>query len=109
MAKVTRAQIAQVFRTAVPHLARNIQDRKSKSSFICFAISDAANNTVLEGAADAACLIIEKRLEGSSTLGDWLLKKGVKEELITVDRLQKHRHYWLKQLISEYEKPKARR
>ena len=110
----SRLKIAKAMRKAVERLAGPVggKDYNSYNSrwymneFICHAIEDGNPGKgafVYTDAAMRARTAIHKRLEGCETLESWLLKKGVPPADITFDRLQAHRHKWLKMLIKEYE------
>ena len=108
----SRLRIAKAMRNAVSHLARNRTDGNDNwfmNEFICHAIEDANQNLNLfsrlryTDAAIRAKSTIHRRLEGCGTLDSWLIKKGIPSKDLTYERVQAHRHKWLKQLIKEYE------
>jgi hypothetical protein len=92
---------AECFRQAKKHLWDG--DPRSytngvHSSYICFAV-DFTNMPlfVKQEARD----IIRSRLQGYSTLRNWLVSKGI--DVSVTPLLQKHRHDWLDLLIKEFE------
>ena len=108
----SRARIAKAMRKAVERLAKgsgkDYTSRWYMNEFICHAIEDANPSTnkayFCTDAAERAKIAIHKRLEGYETMESWLIiKKSVPPADITFDRLQAHRHKWLKMLIKEYE------
>lgn len=112
MAKPTQAQIAWAFSAAKNYLARNNHDiAHSKTPYICFAIYKGRNNIAcptLPSAATVAMRIVQKRLEGCSTVWDWLEKKhGI--IVNDVHQIQEYRHAWLDMLIDEFQKPVAKK
>jgi hypothetical protein len=107
----SRARIAKAMRKAVERLAKgsgkDYTSRWFMNEFICHAIEDAnlsTNPYRYTDAAKRAKSAIHARLEGCETMEGWLInKKGVPPADITFDRMQAHRHKWLKMLIKEYE------
>ena len=97
-------------RKAVERLAKgsgkDYTSRWFMNEFICHAIEDGnpgKGRFMYTDAAMRARTAIHKRLEGCETLESWLLKKGIPSTDLTFDRMQAHRHKWLKMLIKEYE------
>ena len=106
----SRARIAKAMRKAVERLAKgsgkDYTSRWFMNEFICHAIEDGnpgKGTFMYTDAAMRARTAIHKRLEGCETLESWLLKKGIPSTDLTFDRMQAHRHKWLKMLIKEYE------
>lgn len=108
----SRARIAKAMRNAVEHLAKgsgkDYTSRWFMNEFICHAIEDAnptkgSSNHYYTDAAMRAKSVIHKRLEDCGTMESWLIKKGVPPVDISFDKMQAHRHKWLKMLIKEYE------
>lgn len=110
----SRARIAKAMRKAVERLAKpgsgkdynSYNSRWYMNEYICHAIEDGNPGKgafMYTDAAMRARTVIHKRLEGCETLQSWLLKKGIHSTDLTFDRMQAHRHKWLKMLIKEYE------
>ena len=112
-----RKQIAQVFKEAKKYLWDGAGDRNYFiNKFICLAIKRSLKfniNTQYEEAAYEALQIIEERLDGFSTVGEWLWQKGgVDTSFFDVSsrnqknyvfrQLQLYRHRWLDSLIKEF-------
>ena len=111
MAKVSKKEIAQAFRNAVPRLYRTDAEkrrcpaRRCGNEFICHAIFDGNNTGTYESKAittvgAAARRVIEKRIRPYGTINSWLRHQGV--EIWNGD-IQVYRHAWLQQLIQEFD------
>jgi hypothetical protein len=104
---VTRKQICQAFKDAVPRLARNEEDiawyscsrGSNKEEFICLAISP---NSLETQAMRAARNIIDNRIDCFGSVRYWLLDKGIPKKDITTNNVQEYRHRWLQSLIKEF-------
>ena len=97
----TDKEIAEVFREAL----KILWDGGDKTSYFSYRyICNAINYTSCpHDLKVAARLLIQEKLEGSSTLEHWLSLNGVprvKQELV---RVQAHRRQWLIALIEELE------
>jgi len=104
---VTNKQISKAFRKAIPYL--NSGTGGYQTEYICFAISQsdrystATHFNPISPAAKQAIAIIESHLAGNNTMRGWLRTNGVSESELTWEKVQVHRHAWLKMLITEFE------
>jgi len=107
---ITNKQIAKAFCKAIPYL--NSGTCRFSTEYICFAISQsdrystATHFNPISPAAKQAIAIIEDRLmidNKKLTVKGWLRTNGVADPEITFQKLQVHRHAWLKMLITEFE------
>lgn len=108
MAKVTRKQICQAFKDAVPLLARSEEDitwyscsrgGPNKEEFICLALSP----SVISAASNAARQVITDRIGHTGSLKAWVSDQGLCDySRITVLDMQTYRHRWLQALIEEF-------
>lgn len=69
-----------------------------KPKYICIAIMDAS----YDEDGDLLRKEISRRLEGHTCLEDWLVSKGIKEEVQTHYLLQQYRIKWMKLMIKEF-------
>lgn len=104
--------LAKGFKAAKKHLAHSYKDGH-KESMICFALGTAWDSKAIDAATYDACVaVIEKRLNGHKTYGDWLLTKGhITQDDLAADlnyrtthgeKRQAGRHAWLDSLIKEF-------
>jgi hypothetical protein len=108
MNKQERKKVAQSFKAAKAHLARNSDELWTKQEFICLAMMDTS------GARKEAGRIILDRLGKDHwysnrsidhTVESWLEKVAkVDRKLLTGDNLQEFRHRWVDALIKEFSK-----
>lgn len=107
---ITNKQISKAFCKAIPYLNSGLGGYKTE--YICHAIrqADVYSTTnhfkPISPVAKQAITIIESRLAGNNirrTMRGWLRKNGVSESELTWEKVQAHRHAWLKMLITEFE------
>ena len=102
---VTNKQIADIFRKALPNIARNRSCGDEGFTYICWAIEDIPRGGWRK--RQAAKNVIMSRLAPYSTMADWLQQQlGTRKftRVYTYERMQAHRIAWLKQLIEEFSK-----
>lgn len=101
MSRVTRAEIAQAFRDAVPLI------KSGRISWICWAVQESAGVTSLKraAAAEAAVQIIQQRLRGNGTVEGWLMGHAdVDMDDLTKENCREYRLRWVQSLIQEFSK-----
>lgn len=98
--KEQKAALVRAFKGAKKHLWNGQREEwYIHEQYICMAISYAY---VSKAAKDMAREVIFKRLNGSVTVGQWLIKRGFFPQ--TQQQLQDYRHRWLDALIAEFSK-----
>ena len=99
---VSNKDIVEAFKAAIPRLAKTKKqiDAGDGYEFICRAIDKVV--LPIEHRA-AAKEIISSRIYPSNTFCNWLFDKGFREAHTNGDKMQSHRHAWLKLLVEEFE------
>lgn len=110
MDKAQRLKIAEGFKAAKKQLAHDYIDR-AKQKMICFALNQACGYGAMDEATMYACKdVIEERLNGHSTYGEWVVYEGgIEHRALTADHTnnsgrqrQAGRHAWVDSLIAEF-------
>jgi hypothetical protein len=94
-----RAEIAEAFKAAKPHL--------DEYDFICIALQVAGRrNRSIEAACHLAEREVMHRLFGENTVTTWLVHNGcIEESAEAYSMLLPYRHRWLDSLIAEFSTP----
>ena len=104
MPTVTNKQIAATLRKALPHI-RAVRNGPGER-YICYAIEETTSQRdgyrcVLSDVHRAAQAVIQSRIAPSSTMEEWLERRGI-DCWPNFPKLQAYRRAWVKQLIKEF-------